>query len=498
MQQTKPTNLKLKVVNGVFWTVIELAVNRGFAFAIKLVLAKILFPEQFGLVGMATVFASFVQVFNDIGIGAALVQRKQEDLQEIHYHTAFWTGIVWSVGIYLLMAFAVAPLAASFYSEPVLRDIIPVMSLGILSGPVNLVHNAQLTRQMQFKKLAFISGASTIFSGFLALALALTGAGVWSLVFNSVATFVIAMPLYFTATKWVPKLQWQKNAFKDIFGFGAYTTGTNLFNNLISKLDYLLIGKLLSASALGVYTLAFVLTDTFRSQIMNMVNKVMYPVYGQKQDDISLVRKFYLKTVRYNSLCIYPIMVFFIVLGEPFVLGFFEAKWSQSVMPLKVLAFSVMIHMLVSSHGSLIRGLGQPRLEMKLQLFKALFLYVPLISFGVYYYGILGAAWAFVATKTIEVFLAQYYLRKLVGVTASDLVKTITPPLGAAAAAALVSYLLLYIGMHYLVAAVGLAFSYVAVIWLLMREELRLQFKEVTTKRKAGRGKALRKVVQVP
>ncbi|MDX5437240.1 MAG: lipopolysaccharide biosynthesis protein, partial [Pontibacter sp.] len=393
---------------------------------------------------------------------------------------------------------AVAPLAASFYSEPVLRDIIPVMSLGILSGPVNLVHNAQLTRQMQFKKLALISGASTIFSGFLALALALTGAGVWSLVFNSVATFVIAMPLYFMATKWVPKLQWQKAAFKDVFGFGAYTTGTNLFNNLISKLDYLLIGKLLSASALGVYTLAFVLTDTFRSQIMNMVNKVMYPVYGQKQDDISLVRKFYLKTVRYNSLCIYPVMVFFIVLGEPFVLGFFEAKWSQSVMPLKILAFSVMIHMLVSSHGSLIRGLGQPRLEMKLQLFKALFLYVPFISFGVYYYGILGAAWAFVATKTIEVFLAQYYLRKLVGVTTSDLVKTVTPPLGAAVAAALVSYLLLYMGIHYLVATIGLGLSYGAVVWLLMGEELRLQFKEVSTKRKAGRGKALKKVVQVP
>ncbi|MCX2739945.1 lipopolysaccharide biosynthesis protein [Pontibacter anaerobius] len=498
MQQTKPSSLKLKVVNGVFWNVIELVINRGFAFAIKLVLAKILFPEQFGLIGMATVFASFVQVFNDIGIGAALVQRKQEDLQEIHFHTAFWTGIVWSIGIYLIMAFGVAPLAASFYREPILRDIVPVMSLGILSGPVNLVHNAQLTREMQFKKLAFISGASTIFSGLLALGLALAGAGVWSLVFNSVATFVIAMPLYFGATKWVPKLQWQRAAFNDIFGFGVYTTGTNLFNNLISKLDYLLIGKLLSASALGVYTLAFVLTDTFRSQIMHMVNKVMYPIYGQKQDDISLVRKFYLKTVRYNSLCIYPIMVFFIVLGEPFVLGFFEAKWSESVIPLKVLALSVMIHMLVSSHGSLIRGLGQPRLEMKLQFFKALFLYVPLISFGVYYYGILGAAWAFVGTKTIEVILAQYYLKKLVGITVKDLMKTITPPLWAAVAAATVTYLLLYMEINYIVAAVSLVFSYSAVIWLLMGAELLLQFKEVNKKSKSGRDETFKKAVQVP
>lgn len=320
----KSQNLKGKVVSGVFWNFVMLGINKFFSFAIKLVLAKLLFPNQFGLIGMATVFTVFVQVFNDLGIGAALVQRKEENLREAHFHTAFWTGIVWSIMIYLLIAFVVAPLAAIFYKEPLLRSIIPVLSIGVLASPVNLVHRAQLTRQMNFKKLAFISNASTIFSGILALILAFLGAGVWSLVFNSVAAFLVAMPLFFRSTRWTPKLIWEKQAFKDVFGFGVYTTITHFINTLASNIDYLLIGKLLSASALGTYTLAFVLTDTFRNQLTTLLNKVMYPVYGKKQDDPVLLKKYYLKVVQYNSLVVYPIMVFLIVLGEPFVLNFLE------------------------------------------------------------------------------------------------------------------------------------------------------------------------------
>ena len=317
----KSQKLKGKAVSGIFWNFVQLGVNKFFGFAIKLVLAKLLFPEQFGLVGMAVVFTSFIQVFNGLGIGSALVQRKDSELREAHWHTAFWTGIIWSIVVYLIIAFIVAPLAAIFYKEPMLRSIIPVLSIGVLSSPVNLVHRAQLTKRMDFKKLAFISNASTFFSGILALGLAFMGAGVWALVFNSVASFLVAMPLFFRATRWTPKLIWEKQAFQDVFGFGVYTTGTNFVNTLVSNIDYLLIGKLLSAAALGAYTLAFVLTDTFRNQLTTLLNKVMYPIYGQKQDDLVSLKGYYLKVVKYNSIVVYPIMVFLIVLGEPFIEG---------------------------------------------------------------------------------------------------------------------------------------------------------------------------------
>src|SRR5690606_13325970 len=128
------------VIKGIFWTSVQLAVSQSFSFIVRLVLARLLFPEEFGLIGMATVFIGFVQILNDLGINAALVQKKDEDLREGHFHTAFWTGVIWSVSIYLIITAVVAPLAGEFYNEPILRKLIPVLSLGILSSPVNLVH----------------------------------------------------------------------------------------------------------------------------------------------------------------------------------------------------------------------------------------------------------------------------------------------------------------------------------------------------------------------
>ena len=165
-------DLKISILKGVFWNSLQVIINKSFSFVIKLVLAKILFPEEFGIVGMALVFTSFVEVFNDLGFGAALIQRNTEDLRAEHYHTAFWTGIGWSMIMYQLMIFVVSPFASRFYNEPLLLQIIPILSLSILSSPLILVHKAQLTKDLNFKKIARIENISAITSGIASLALA--------------------------------------------------------------------------------------------------------------------------------------------------------------------------------------------------------------------------------------------------------------------------------------------------------------------------------------
>src|SRR5690606_24782988 len=158
-----------------------------------------------------------------------------------HYHTAFWTGVSWSGALYLLMSFALAPVTAQFYEQDLLKTLIPVLSLGILVNPVNLVHNAILTKKMDFKKLAFINNSSNLLSGAISVILAFSGAGVWALVFNYVAMVFFSIPLYFYATKWKPKFIWSREAFKDVFGFGIFTTGTNIVNYLANNVDFLFI-----------------------------------------------------------------------------------------------------------------------------------------------------------------------------------------------------------------------------------------------------------------
>jgi teichuronic acid exporter len=422
-------NLNKKIASGVFWNAIQLLVNRSFSFVIKLFLARILLPEEFGLVGMAIVFTSFIEVLNDLGMGAAIIQRKQENLSEEHFQTAFWSGVAWSFFIYLVMVFGVAPFAVNFYKESMLGQIIPVLSLGILSSPINMVHKAQLTKALDFKKLTYINNFSNIFSGVLSLALAFLGFGIWSLVFNSIASFLIAMPLYFRATGWKPKFMWSEQAFKDIFGFGIFTTGTNLFNNLMNKLDYLLIGKLMTAADLGAYTLAFVLTDTFRSQVMGVMNKVMFPVYSSLQGNSKELKMYYSRVVKYNCLLVFPVMLFFIGEGEAIIILFFGQKWNDAILPLQILSGSVLFHMMVNSNTVVVRGMGKAKLEMQLQIYKSIFLYIPVLVGMIYFYGIIGAALAFLIIKFVSVFIVLFYLNKLIGYTFTDMFLSVKPVL---------------------------------------------------------------------
>lgn len=469
------------IKTGLIWSALQMIVNQSFAFIVKLILIKLLLPSQFGLVGMAIVFTGLVQVINDIGIGAALIQRKASNLTEEHYQTAFWTGIAWSIFLFMIISIGVAPLAAYFYEQPVLKIIIPVISIGILCSPVNLVHKAQLTRRMNFKKIAIIDNTSNIIAGSLAVVLALSGAGIWALVFNTIAIVVIAMPLYYHATKWLPKFNWNKQAFKDIFGFGAYTTGANVFTYFYNNIDYLLIGKLLGASTLGIYTFAFVITDTFRSRIMAIINNVMYPIYGKKQSEPALIKRYYLKVVQVNCLLVFPIMLFLVLLGASFVNGIFGAKWQGAIIPLQILSVSVMFQMMVSGNTALVRGLGKPGLDMNLQILKAI-LFVPTLAYATINYGILGASIAVLVNKFLLVVIAQFTFNFLLPVKIStvELLKSLYPCLAASAVATLVCLAGNAIGLNFVISGAMLFISYCMVVWFMVGQELKLLLKNTS------------------
>jgi O-antigen/teichoic acid export membrane protein len=476
---------KKQVLSGVWWNGVQMLINQSFSFVLRLVLAKLLFPAQFGVVGMAMIFTGFVQVLTEMGIGAALIQRKDEDLTFEHYNTAFWTGVVWSIALFILMVFAVAPLAADFYKEPILKSLIPVISIGILVSPINLVNKAQLTKKMDFKAIAKIDNFSTILSGIISLIFAYFGFGVWALAINATASIVIAIPFYFKATKWYPRLSWNKTAFNDIFSFGMFTIVTNIVNYTTNNIDYLFIGKLLNAELLGAYTLAFILTDTFKNRIMAVMNNVMYPFYGKAQNDLSLVKKYYLKVISYNSIIVYPIMVFFIVYAKELILAFWGNKWFDAIDPLKILAGSVIFHMMVNSNTVLIRGLGYPRLEMKLQILKAV-LFVPTLIYFISKWGINGASWAVLLNKVFAVILAQYTFNRLINVKVStmEFLEALKVPMIASMAALVVGYALQYFSVNFIVGGVIMMMLYILVVWAFMKTEVSVLLGDLKLNRK--------------
>jgi O-antigen/teichoic acid export membrane protein len=413
--------LKNKIFGGVAWNAIGLLIDNGLQLVVKLILARLLAPEAFGVIGFATVFIGMVEVFNDLGMSSALIQKKEKNLQPIDYDTAYWAGLVWAVFLMLVLSLIVGPLAADFYNESLLISIIPVLSISLVARNLIAIHVVNITRELEFKKLVLPKNISRIVASAGAIVMAFTGFGVWSLVFQSVVTNILLVVLYSYVSPWKPQRRFSKESFKNIFSFGAYTTGTNVFNYLTSNTDLLLIGKLLGARSLGIYTFGFNVTYLVRSQIMNVVNSVFFPVYSRIQDDIETIKRYYFKVIKYNCIIIYPLMIGLILLAEPLIIYGVGEKWIESIIPMQLMAAAGLIHLLTSSNTVLFRGIGKPKLELIFSIIKTLGINIPCVVIGTVYYGIIGAAAGLLTAKTLIFFVNNITLRKVVGIKFSEI-----------------------------------------------------------------------------
>ena len=415
--------LKDKIVGGVAWNATGLVIDNGLQLFVKLLLARLLLPEVFGIIGFATVFIGMVQVFCDLGMSAALIQRKEKDLSPIDYDTAYWAGLGWGLFLAVVLSTIVGPLAASFYNEPLLLVIIPVLSVSLILRNLQVVHIVNITREMEFKKIVLPRNIARVIASSIAVVMAITGFGVWSLVFQSVVTDFLLVFIYGYVNPWKPKRRFSKTSFRNIFNFGVYTTGTNIFNYLTNNLDYLLIGKLLGAHPLGIYTLGYNVTYVVRGQIMSVINSVFYPVYGKLQDDLETTKRYYFRVIKYNCIVSYPLMVGIILLAKPLVEYGLGEKWSEAVLPMQIMAAAGLIHLLTSSNTVLMRGLGKPNLEFAFSIIKTLCVNVPLITVGIIYYGIVGAASGLFVAKAVIFFINNYILRKVAGIRFAEILE---------------------------------------------------------------------------
>lgn len=418
-----------KIVTSIKWASIQFAIETFFRFSIRLILAKLLLPNEFGLVGMSTVFISVAGAASELGMSAALIQKKNDSDAQKMYSTSFWSGIVWGIFVFSIMIFIVGPFAAYFYDEPLLIKLVPILSLGILLKPLSMIHTVILTRSMNFKYLAKVNNTAVLFAGIISILAAYFNFGVWSLAINNILSVVLSIPLLFFATKWKPIFEWNMNHFKEIFRFGAYSTGTGIFGMITYNIDNLMIGKMLGSSVLGNYTLAFSLTEQLRQVVSNVLNKVMYPVFGKIQDEKAQLKNYFLKIVNINSILMFPLMMYFILFSKQIIISFFGLEWKQTIIPLQILSGAMMVHLLVNSFTSLIRGIGKPKLEMRIIIGLTLFVLLPSLFVGIKYFGIVGATLAILINKIMLVIIGLIVLKKEIGLSFLDVLKSINSAL---------------------------------------------------------------------
>ncbi len=414
-----------KIISGLKWTSIQYAVDTIFKFSIRLILAKLLAPDQFGLIAMCSIFLAVADAASELGMSSALIQKKENKDAEDLYPTAFTTGVLWGLLLYIIMSLVIGPLISKFYDEPQLTYLIPALSIGILIKPFVMIETVALTREMNFKRIGNILNLSSFLAGVLSIVAAFFGAGVWALILNSILFPLISLPLFLNGSSWKIKFEFNKQHFKEIFGFGAYSTTTLIFSTITYNIDNLLIGKFLGKSVLGSYTLAFSLTEQLRQMISNVLNKVMYPVFGQNQDDKEKLRNYFLTIVNINAIVIYPIMAFLIIFSNEIIIQFFGEQWKEAVIPLQILALAMMVHLLVNSFTSLIRGLGKPNLEMKIILGLTLFVLLPSLYYGIVNYGVVGATIAVLFNKIGLVIIGVIVLKKEISLKINALLNAV-------------------------------------------------------------------------
>ena len=356
------TNLTTKTVQGVGWTGASQAMRLTLQLGIIAVIARFLTPEDFGLVAMVAVFTSFILIFRDFGLSAALIQRKE--LHEEHLSSSFWINVMAGFLLSLAMA-ALAPAIALFYNEGRLVLITIFLGSTFFISSFSIVQSALFVKEMKFKSLAIVEITALFISGIVAIVLAVAGFGVWSLVWQQITMNFIMTVLIWILSRWRPRFFFRWNRVQEFLGFGLNLTGFNFVNYFNRHLDNLLIGKFLGSIPLGFYNLAYRILLFPIVNISWVIGRVMFPGLSAIQADKNRVKDVYIKATRYIALISFPLMIGVLIVAPEFVRVVFGPQWERSIFLIQILALVGFIQSVGTSVGWIYMSQGRTNILFK-------------------------------------------------------------------------------------------------------------------------------------
>jgi PST family polysaccharide transporter len=314
------------------------------------------------MIGMIFVFTNFAELFSELGLGAALVQRKT--IEERHLSSIFWLNI--GAGLFLtILTIILSPYLSIFYKVPELEPLAMLISFNFLISSFGIVQRSLLTRRMDFYSVLIISITVNTLSGVLGISLACFGFGVWSLAWQFLSSSVITTVLLWLLSPWKPKLIFNKNAIRELLPFSKNLLGFSVFNYWIRNVDNLLIGKYLDANALGIYSRAYNIMLLPFNQITRTIGQVMFSSLSKIQDDKEAVKKIYLRSIRAIALISFPLMMGLFVTADHFILTILGPQWGDVVPVLMILCYVGMVQSITITTGWLFTSQGRTDLQFR-------------------------------------------------------------------------------------------------------------------------------------
>lgn len=410
------------VVSSIKWTSISTFGRRIMALLVNIILARLLLPEDFGLVAMAAVVLGFIDIFKDLGTGAALIQRKvvSDDLLS----SIFWFNVGFGI-LATTVTILGAPLIAAFYKEPRVAPILIGMSASFFLVALTIVHNGLLQRSMSFIALAKMEVAAAVVSYTVGIVAALMGQGVWSLVYQVVTNSAVFLVLIWFVSKWRPRLVFHWGEVKSVMNYSLNLAGYNVFYYFAQNVDNFVIGRYLGSGALGYYDLAYRLM-TFPMQAISAVfSKVMLPYYAKAQDDLGRFREGFMKSAVAISFVTFPMMLGLLAAREPFVLAVFGKNWTPVIPLLALFAPLAALRSILTTTGSIFMAMGRADMQLRWGVFSNLFVIGGLLI-GLQW-GIIGVAAGFTIASLLLMYHNFAIPLRLIGMPVGELARGLRP-----------------------------------------------------------------------
>ncbi len=393
-------------------------------FATTAVLARLLGPSDFGLIGMAMVVIGFISLFKDLGTAAAVIQKKTvsaEFLSSIFYVNAS-IGLIATAALYFL-----AHLFSYLFRQPQIEPVLRLLSITFFISGISAVQQALLERELHFNKLAKIEMAATLIGCAVGIGAALGGYGVWSLAFQTLAGVTVKTALLWAFSNWRPSAVFRWNEIMGVSSYSLNLAGFSIFNYFSRNADNMLIGRFLGAPALGYYSLAYRIMLYPLDSISSVVSRVMFPLYSQIQSDDSKFRTVYKKIAFTISLVTFPMMLGLLVTARPFVLTFFGYKWEAAIPLIVILAPIGMIQSIATTVGSIYQAKGNTVLMFRCGILTSA-AYTASFAVGLHW-GITGVAAAYAIANILLIYPIFLIAFKLINLPVNDLIKTLWNPL---------------------------------------------------------------------
>lgn len=384
MNLNNNNSLKTKVLTSLLWRFMERSGTQGIQFIVSIVLARLLLPKDYGIIGLISVFMAVASVFIQSGFGTALIQKSEVDDED--YSSVFYLSLSVSTVLYLVL-FYTAPLIAGFYTEPILIPILRILSLMLPLGAINTIQNAVLSRGMKFKKSFFVSLGGVFASGTVGIVMAYCGYGIWSLVFSQLSGQVISTIILLLTIRWRPRLMFSFEKLTELFRFGSKLLYSGLLDTTFNNLYPLIIGKLFDPAMLGYYNRGQSFPSLIVNNIDGTISGVMFPALTSCQNDRILLKKVVRRMIVTSTFLILPMMFGLAAVARPLVLLLLTEKWLPCVPFLQLSCITYALWPLHTANLQAINAIGRSDVFLKLEIIKkTLLIAVIVISFpfGVY------------------------------------------------------------------------------------------------------------------